>query len=122
MNNLHIIENHDMALEVWRNHGVFNSILMHVDAHFDYVSLKDSYYVNIGNYLVYALSEKRFKKIYWVVPDVFWKDSTYAEKIINQLPQCFKTIDVSEQTIKLKTLNSLTMISQLLESVMRFGR
>lgn len=102
MNNVYIIENHDMALEIWLNNGVCAGTLIHVDAHFDYVPSKDAHYINIGNYLTYAVLGKLFKKIYWVVPDIFWKDLGYTQIIIDQLPHCFEVIDINEKTIRLK--------------------
>lgn len=91
-----------MALEIWHNEEVYNGILIHIDAHLDYVSLKESYYINIGNYLAHAVSKNFFKKVYWVVPDILWKNSIYTKMIISQLPRCFEVIDIDEKVIKLK--------------------
>ena len=102
VDNVYIIENHDSALEIWRNNRVYDDILVHVDAHLDYVSLKDTYYINIGNYVTYAIKENLFRKFYWVVPDIFWEDFTYGKMIVSQLPNCFEVIDINEKMIRLK--------------------
>lgn len=102
MNDVYIVDNHDMALGIWQNHRICDGTLIHVDAHFDYVTLKDCYYISIGNYLTHAVSEKIFRKVYWAVPDYFWKDSAYAQIIISQLPHSFEVVDINEKTIKLR--------------------
>ena len=104
VDNVYIIENHDSALEIWRNNRVYDDILVHVDAHLDYVSLKDTYYINIGNYVTYAIKENLFRKFYWVVPDIFWEDFTYGKMIVSQLPNCFEVIDINEKMIRLKNM------------------
>lgn len=102
MENVHLIENHDKALEIWHDNGVYEDILVHIDAHLDYVSVKDAYYINIGNYLTYAIRENLFRKFYWVVPDIFWKDFSYGKMIIQKLPRCFEVDDMNDKMIRLK--------------------
>ncbi len=115
-----MMEDHDKAYLAWKQYGVRERILVHVDAHIDFgwvpeidldeigpgvfdpgKASKDSLLlnpflksrkkmVNIGNYIFPAIKEGMVKKFYWVVPDASWQSARGKKYIIKQLRQLLK--------------------------------
>lgn len=64
-----LMENHDEAYYAWRDAGLRNLQLVHVDAHHDMWPIARGGPVTVGNFLFRALQEQIVKEIHWVVPD-----------------------------------------------------
>lgn len=114
------MEDHDKAYHGWKERGVSERVLVHVDAHIDFGwipemdldeinfdandmkgSLKESLLLNpflksrkkmlhIGNYICPAIREGMVKKFYWVVPDESLRSAQGLRHIIKQLKQILK--------------------------------
>jgi tetratricopeptide (TPR) repeat protein len=66
------IENHDEAYPIWRDAGVKDRILLHVDAHHDMWWLKDRARVSIADFICPALEDGLVREVIWVIPDGSW--------------------------------------------------
>lgn len=64
-----VFELHDAALDVWREAGVDDRTLVHIDAHHDMWWVDDDGSTTAANFLCPALTSGMFRDIYWVVPD-----------------------------------------------------
>jgi hypothetical protein len=76
---VHCVENHDGAYRVWRDAGVTQRLLVHVDAHHDLYGRwidrknpKERARINIANFVYAALEEELVRELIWVVPDQTW--------------------------------------------------
>ncbi|MFA5119196.1 MAG: UPF0489 family protein [Candidatus Omnitrophota bacterium] len=115
-----MMEDHDKAYLAWKQRGVRDRVLVHVDAHIDFgwipeidldeigpvvfepgKASKDVFLlnpflksrkkmVNIGNYIFPAIKEGMVKKFYWVVPDASWQSARGKKYIIKQLRQLLR--------------------------------
>jgi tetratricopeptide (TPR) repeat protein len=65
---IHVMENHDAALPLWRAAGR-DRILIHVDPHHDAWFTSESTPPNAANFVGHALRERLVREWYWVVPD-----------------------------------------------------
>lgn len=63
---------HDAALYAWRDAGVRDAVLVHVDAHHD-ADAKEWDFVTISNFVCRAVAEDVVREVYWVVPDPGWE-------------------------------------------------
>jgi len=70
---IRLMENHDGALRIWREAGVRDRILVHIDAHHDMWWLESDDSLSIANFLCAALKEQIVRELYWVVPDATWQ-------------------------------------------------
>ena len=61
---VHLMENHDQAYFVWKDAGVRDKILVHVDAHDDLSWVADRSSLNIGNFICQALKEGMVREIF----------------------------------------------------------
>ena len=114
------MEDHDKAYFAWKERGVCDKILVHVDAHIDFGWIPEMdleeigargidlskpakdrpllnpflksrrKMVNIGNYICPAIREGMVKKFYWVVPQQSWQSAQGQRHIIKQLQQILK--------------------------------
>lgn len=73
---VYIFENHDTAYYRWRELGVTNRALVHVDAHHDAWALKEFSSVTIANFITLALRQGIVREVAWVVPDASFADET----------------------------------------------
>ena len=69
-----LFENHDQAYTIWRDRGVRDRILVHVDAHHDMYGAWPAAdgsrpQITIANYLYPAVEEGLVREVIWVVPD-----------------------------------------------------
>jgi Tfp pilus assembly protein PilF len=115
-----MMEDHDKAYYAWKQRGVRERILVHVDAHIDFgwvpeIDLDEigpgafdpskaakeglllnpflksrKKMVNIGNYIFPAIKEGMIKKFYWVVPQKSWQSARGKKYITKQLKQLLK--------------------------------
>jgi tetratricopeptide (TPR) repeat protein len=115
-----MMEDHDKAYLAWKERGVRDRILVHVDAHVDFGWIPEIDFnelgsgkedascfsrrklllnptltsrkkmVNIGNYICPAMRDGMVKKFYWVIPDKSWKDVRGKKHILKQLKQILK--------------------------------
>ena len=70
---VHVMENHDQAYCIWRDAGVKDRILVHIDAHHDMWWIDDNRSITIANFICPALKEGLVREVYWVVPDATWE-------------------------------------------------
>lgn len=79
------MENHDGAYLVWKDAGVREKILVHVDAHHDDLSwLADRSSLNIGNFISQALKEGIVREIFGVVTDQILQSSQNLRPVLRQ--------------------------------------
>jgi len=78
------MENHDEAYYLWREQGVRNTTLVHVDAHHDMWPANDGP-VNVGNYVSRAIRDGIVGDIYWVVPDASFSSRSNADFLLRNL-------------------------------------
>jgi len=69
---VHLMENHDRAYHLWREAGLRDRILVHIDAHHDMWWTADHRSLSIANFICPALKESIVREVYWVVPDRTW--------------------------------------------------
>jgi tetratricopeptide (TPR) repeat protein len=69
---VHLMENHDRAYHIWREAGVRDRALVHIDAHHDMWWIDDLGTLSIANFVCPALKEGMVGAVYWVVPDATW--------------------------------------------------
>lgn len=79
------MENHDEAYRVWRDAGVRQKILVHIDAHDDLVWMPDRAAINIANFICPALKENLVREVFWVVPDQTWEDASSRKPLVRRL-------------------------------------
>lgn len=89
---VHCIENHDGALAVWRDAGVAQRVLVHVDAHHDmyggWIDKKDPKErarLSVANFVYAALEENLVREVIWVVPDLTWATPEGRRDIVRAL-------------------------------------
>ncbi|MGA9756349.1 MAG: tetratricopeptide repeat protein [Desulfobaccales bacterium] len=82
---VHLMENHDQAYFVWKDAGVREKILVHVDAHDDLSWCADRSSLNIGNFICQALKEGMVREIFWVVPDRTLGDAGSRKPLVRSL-------------------------------------
>jgi hypothetical protein len=80
-----VMENHDEAYRVWRDAGVRQKILVHIDAHDDLVWTPDQGPINIANFICPALKEDMVREVFWVVPDQTWEDARSRKHLVRRL-------------------------------------
>ena len=64
-----LMENHDEAYHIWRDAGVRQRILVHIDAHDDLGWIENPEATTIANFICPSLKEDLVAEVYWVVPD-----------------------------------------------------
>lgn len=91
---LHLFENHDQAYYLWRDSGLRDRILVHIDAHHDMWWLDDNRGITIANFICPALKEGIVREVWWVVPDPTWDSREgrnavrkHLRRILKKYPQ-----------------------------------
>ena len=84
------MENHDRAYTIWRDCGVKEKILLHIDAHHDMWWIKEKGFRTIANFVCQALREDQVREMYWVTPDPTWKDASGRRPILAQVKKIVK--------------------------------
>jgi tetratricopeptide (TPR) repeat protein len=82
---IHLFENHDEALFVWRRAGVSSRILVHVDPHHDMWWNRPGTGITFANYVCAALQEDLVRQVYWVIPDPSWATVRNRQQILDEL-------------------------------------
>jgi Tfp pilus assembly protein PilF len=115
-----MMEDHDKAYQGWKEHGVRDRVLVHVDAHIDFGWIPEmdldeigsdgndlnriskegpllnpylksrNKMLNIGNYICPAIRDGMVKKFYWVVPEASFRSAQGLRHIIKQLKQLLR--------------------------------
>lgn len=88
------MENHDQAYYVWRDAGVKNQILVHIDAHHDMWWIDDNSSITIANFICPALKEGLVAEVYWVVPDATWQSARGRRAVRRHLKEILKKYPV----------------------------
>jgi tetratricopeptide (TPR) repeat protein len=73
---------HDAALYAWRQAGVRDAVLVHVDAHHD-ADAKEWNFVTIANFVWWGLADGTLREVFWIVPDPSW-ETTSRRRLIEQ--------------------------------------
>jgi tetratricopeptide (TPR) repeat protein len=79
------MENHDAAYRVWREAGVRQRILVHVDAHHDMWWVREGGLITIANFICPALKEDMIREVFWVVPEAAWETARARRPILRHL-------------------------------------
>ena len=69
---IHLMENHDRAYHLWREAGLHDRILVHIDAHHDMWWTEDERLPSIANFICPALKGNIVREAWWIVPDATW--------------------------------------------------
>lgn len=83
--NIRIIENHDEAFSIWKEHKFNNAVLIHVDAHFDCEKIENNSHINIGNFIGHAVVKNIINKIIWIIPDGIMNKACCMRFLLNML-------------------------------------
>ncbi len=87
---IHRMENHDAAYHCWREAGVKDRILVHLDAHHDMWWIDDNQAITIANYICPALQEGLVREVYWVVPDASFQTRANRRAVAQNLKRIVK--------------------------------
>jgi tetratricopeptide (TPR) repeat protein len=79
------IDNHDGAYYAWRDAGVRNRRLIHIDAHHDIAWRDPLAPIGIGNFLSQALIDDLVGEVFWVVPDPSWTTPSDRRALVKQV-------------------------------------
>jgi tetratricopeptide (TPR) repeat protein len=80
-----LMDDHDGAYGAWRDAGVADRILVHVDAHHDLAFRGVHDPLSIGNFICPAIADGIVREVYWVVPDPSWASATDRRTIAQQI-------------------------------------
>jgi Tfp pilus assembly protein PilF len=80
-----LMENHDQALEVWRQGVGTARTLVHVDAHHDMSWVAEGGEVNIANFICQALRDGLVQEVFWVVPDPTWQAAKSRRRLYGHI-------------------------------------
>ncbi|MGO9603685.1 MAG: tetratricopeptide repeat protein [Candidatus Binataceae bacterium] len=117
---IHLMENHDQAYYAWRDAGVRDRVLVHIDAHHDMWCIEDNRGITIANFICPALREGIVSEIYWIVPDRALKNAHARRELLAQiksLAKDYKTdpraIEITRDRITLPVLGKRLTIAAL---------
>lgn len=94
-----VMENHDNAYYAWKDAGVKEKILIHIDAHHDIWFIKKDGVITIANFICKALEEDIVKEVFWIVPDESWKNKKNKKQILEHLKRIVKNYPGSQNHI-----------------------
>jgi tetratricopeptide (TPR) repeat protein len=95
-----VMENHDAAYAAWREAGVKQRILIHVDAHHDMWWVGDGAPITIANFICPALKEELVREVFWVVPDGAWETPRARRPILRHLRALIKAYPESSRRLR----------------------
>lgn len=104
-----VMENHDRAYYIWRDAGLKHRILIHIDAHHDMWSIKDTEVITIANFICRALKEDLVREVYWVVPDPAWGGEKNRKTILRHLRGLKKTYPGAHHAPQVRA-NQISMV------------
>ena len=105
-----LMENHDQAYLAWRQAGVRDKILIHIDAHDDMWWVEDDSGLTIANFISPALREDLVKEVIWVVPDLTWESPQSLKPLIRRLKKVLKGYPGGMAAIKVERRQISTSI------------
>ena len=73
---IHTFDLHDRAYYVWRDAGVRDATLVHIDAHHDAAVEPAWKAIDIGNFVRAGMRHGLVQRMLWVVPDPMWEHGT----------------------------------------------
>ena len=115
-----LMENHDQAYYTWRDAGVKQRILIHIDAHHDMWWVKDKAPITIADFIRPALREDIVGEVFWVVPDATWGTARgrgailrHLKKIAGKYPAASGTPKVGHEEISVIVLGKKVRVCSL---------
>ena len=100
---IHLMENHDRAYYAWRDAGVRDRVLVHIDAHHDMWCIEDNRGITIANFICPALREGIVREVYWVVPDRSLKDAHARRELLAQIKSLAKDYKTDPRAIEIES-------------------
>jgi tetratricopeptide (TPR) repeat protein len=94
------MENHDAAYAAWRDAGVRQRILVHIDAHHDMWWVKDGTPITIANFIAPALKEDMIREVFWVVPDDSWQTARTRRPVLRHVKAIAKGYPQPSQVLR----------------------
>ena len=94
-----LMENHDQAFYVWRDAGVKQRVLVHIDAHHDMWWIQDQTAISIANFICPALRQDLVREMFWVVPDATFENARTREPILRHLKKLLKTYPTASRSV-----------------------
>ncbi|HYT66965.1 MAG TPA: tetratricopeptide repeat protein [Vicinamibacterales bacterium] len=88
-----IFDLHDGAYYAWRDAGVRDATLVHVDAHHDATADPEWKTIDIGNFVRAAIRDRLVRAFCWVVPDPMWQDFDTRAVLVRERD------DISESSV-----------------------
>jgi tetratricopeptide (TPR) repeat protein len=104
------MENHDTAYHVWRESGVRQRVLIHIDAHHDMWWTADGAPVTIANFICPALGEDLVREIFWVVPDASWESARTRRPILRHLRAIIKGYPAPSSSVRVTEREMSTVV------------
>jgi len=95
------MENHDQAYHVWREEGIRDHLLIHIDAHHDMYWMNAAESLTIANYICPALLDGLVREVHWVVPDPSWDQPSSRRAILRHLKDLIRQYPGPRQAIDL---------------------
>jgi tetratricopeptide (TPR) repeat protein len=80
-----LIESHDEAYYIWRDAGVTERTLVHIDAHHDMWWVRDGQTVAIDNFICPALKQDLLREVFWIVPDAALQGPKNRKSILQHM-------------------------------------
>ena len=80
-----VMENHDEAYRIWRDAGVRQATLVHVDAHHDMWWNPEPNSLTIADFICPALKDDLIRQVFWVVPDRTWERRKSRKAVLRHL-------------------------------------
>jgi tetratricopeptide (TPR) repeat protein len=109
---VHLFENHDQSLYVWRDAGVRERVLVHVDAHHDMDWIAPDQPITIGNYICQALREEQLRELVWVVPDASFASASAREELRRELRTLARRYPERADVVSADTGLSITLLGR----------
>ena len=85
-----LMENHDQAYYIWRDAGVKQRVLVHVDAHHDMWWIEDKATITIASFICPALKEDLVREVIWVVPDATFESAKSRKAVLKHLKRILR--------------------------------
>lgn len=104
------MENHDDAYRIWRDAGVKQKILIHIDAHHDMWWVTDGNSITIANFICQALKDDIIREILWVVPDSTWETPQSRRPILRHVRKIFESYPGGRNDLKVETNQISTVV------------
>jgi tetratricopeptide (TPR) repeat protein len=111
MQQVHVVENHDAAYYIWRDAGLAQRVLLHIDAHHDMWWVEKRSDIATANFISPALQDGIVSEIVWVVPDDSWRSPEtrrhvlrHLRKISSQYPDSSQPADAGDRPIAMRII------------------